>query len=111
MKAMPSRRDQILHGMVATADRTTDAASERRSEGRSLPLVGTARPMIGSCVGLVTNASERGAAVLAEVSLGAGDNVPVKFHGRDVIGARIAWKRGRMMGLVFPKNAFLQEPL
>jgi len=49
----------------------------------------------------------RGVAVVAEVSLGVGDAVPVKFHGRDVIGARIAWKRGRMMGLTFSENANL----
>jgi hypothetical protein len=57
--------------------------------------------MIGYSVGRVENASSGGAAVIANVSLGVGDNVPVKFHGREVIGARIAWKRAGLMGLAF----------
>jgi translation initiation factor IF-1 len=52
-------------------------------------------------VGYVENASPNGAAVIADVRLDVGDSVPVKFHGSDVIGARIAWRRGRLMGLAF----------
>jgi hypothetical protein len=77
------------------------ANAERRGSARSLPAVGMARPTIGACVGHVQNASPNGAAVVANVSLDVGDSVPLKFHGRDVIGARIAWKRGKLIGLAF----------
>jgi hypothetical protein len=61
--------------------------------------------VVGTRIALVENASLGGAAVIADMSLGVGDSVPVKFHGQDVIGARIAWKRGRAIGLVFHEYA------
>ncbi|MXP41503.1 hypothetical protein GRI75_07580 [Altererythrobacter soli] len=66
-----------------------------------MPAVGTARPTIGTRVGRVENVSPAGAAICADIALDVGDSVPVKFHGREVIGARIAWKRGKLVGLAF----------
>jgi hypothetical protein len=61
--------------------------------------------MIGYSVGRVENASSGGAAVLPDVSLDVGDSVPVRFHGREVIGARVAWKRAGLMVLAFDSPA------
>jgi hypothetical protein len=58
--------------------------------------------MIGSSPAIIRNASAGGLAVSANVDLGLGDNVPVKFVGLPVRGARIVWKRGALMGLALP---------
>ena len=57
------------------------------------------RPTVGASVGIATDISLGGLSVVASIALDVGDSVPVKFAGRPVMGARIVWKRGALVGL------------
>jgi hypothetical protein len=95
-----SRREQILSGIAVPPDRTAGSA-ERRSSARGLPPIGMGRPTIGADVALTKDVSQGGLSALAPVPLDVGDSVPVKLTGKKVVGARIAWKRGALVGLSF----------
>jgi hypothetical protein len=97
-----SRRDQILRGLAVPPQRAATGINDRRCNPRHHPVVGMGRAMIGSSPAITKNASAGGLAVIADVDLGLGDNVPVKFAGLPVRGARIVWKRGALMGLALP---------
>jgi hypothetical protein len=95
-----SRREQIL-GRVATPPGRA-GAGDRRASVRGLPPVGFGRPLVGSSVTAAMDVSAAGMAVVANLALGVGDSVPVKFLGKPTVGARIAWKRGALVGLCVP---------
>jgi hypothetical protein len=93
-------RQQILTGKHA--DVSSSGVHERRASPRTLPPVGLGRPTLGLSVGRTEDFSMGGLRVNAVIGLGVGDSVPVKFAGMPAIGARIAWKRGALLGLAVP---------
>jgi hypothetical protein len=97
-----SRLDQILRGMAVPPQRAATGINDRRCNPRHHPVVGMGQAMIGSSPAITKNVSAGGLAVIADVDLGLGDNVPVKFAGLPVRGARIVWKRGALVGLALP---------
>lgn len=93
-----SRREQILKGMAVPPERVT-ASADRRSSPRRLPPIGMGRPIVGASGALTKDVSQGGIAVVTALTLNIGDSVPVKLAGQRVVGARIAWKRGALVGL------------
>lgn len=98
MRRRGSRRDQILAGGAVPPERSSQGA-DRRSSPRQLPPVGFGRPVVGAFVATTKDVSAGGVAVVATLALDVGDSVPLKFAGQPVVGARIAWKRGALVGL------------
>jgi hypothetical protein len=96
---MSYRRNQILRGIAIPPERAARGLNDRRRHPRSGPPFGMGRPTVGLWPAVTTNASRGGLAVIAETDLGVGDSVPVKFNGQPVLGGRIVWKRGTLVGL------------
>ena len=99
MKARLSRRTQILRGDASPPEGAESALQDRRREPRQLPPVGMGRPLIGTTPSLAVNVSRTGMAVRADLELGIGDSVPVKFAGFPARGARIVWTARGLVGL------------
>lgn len=99
MKSAQSRREQILRGIATPPGRPCVGFQDRRRAARRLPPVGLGRPAIGAGMARTSDISEHGLAVFAELTLGVGDSVPVKFAGHEAVGARIAWKNNGLVGL------------
>jgi hypothetical protein len=99
MKQRAPGRSDTPEFIGATFEESPCLRTDRRRGARYLPPVGKGRPTIGARVGLTENVSAGGIAVQANLDLGIGDNVPVKFPGSPVLGARIVWKRGALVGL------------
>ena len=99
MKAVPSRRTQILRGIATPPEVARSAVQDRRREPRRIPPVGMGRPFIGEKPSLAVNVSRTGLAVRTCLSLGVGDSVPIKFAGFQVKGARIVWAADGLVGL------------
>lgn len=99
MKPGLSRRTQILRRVASAPEVAASALQDRRREPRQLPPVGMGRPLIGTSPSLAVNVSRTGMAVRANLELGIGDSVPVKFAGFPVKGARIVWAAQGLVGL------------
>ena len=99
MKPELSRRTQILRGVASPHEVAVSALQDRRSEPRQLPPVGMGRPLVGTSSSLAVNVSRTGMAVRANLELGIGDSVPIKFAGFPVKGARIVWTAHGLVGL------------